>query len=39
MPALAIQPWIEVVSLHPDGLTENFSEVIFAWIWGHWRMK
>lgn len=26
----AIEPWIEVVSLHPDVLSENFSEDIFA---------
>src|SRR5262245_9517215 len=25
-----IRPWVEVVSLHPDVLSENFSEDIFA---------
>ena len=25
-----IKPWVEVVSLHPDVLSENFSEDIFA---------
>jgi hypothetical protein len=25
-----LRPWIEVVSLHPDVLSENFSEAIFA---------
>jgi len=26
----AIKPWIEVVSLHPDVLSDDFSEDIFA---------
>jgi predicted AAA+ superfamily ATPase len=30
MSALPIKPWLEVVSLHPDVLSENFSEDIFA---------
>ena len=30
MSAGAIQPWVEVVSLHPDVLSEHFSEDIFA---------
>lgn len=30
MSALHIKPWVEVVSLHPDVLSENFSEDIFA---------
>ncbi len=25
-----IRPWVEVVSLHPDVLSEHFSEDIFA---------
>lgn len=28
--AMPLKPWIEVVSLHPDVLAENFSEDIFA---------
>ena len=28
--ANAIKPWVEVVSLHPDVLSPNFSEEIFA---------
>ena len=30
MSANAIKPWVEVVSLHPDVLSPNFSEDIFA---------
>ncbi|MBI4528434.1 MAG: ATP-binding protein [Deltaproteobacteria bacterium] len=30
MSKAAIRPWVEVVSLHPDVLSENFSEDIFA---------
>lgn len=30
MSNMALKPWIEVVSLHPDVLSENFSEDIFA---------
>jgi len=30
MSAQAIRPWVEEVSLHPDVLSENFSEDIFA---------
>lgn len=30
MSKTAIRPWVEVVSLHPDVLSENFSEDIFA---------
>ena len=30
MSAAGIKPWVEVVSLHPDVLSENFSEDIFA---------
>lgn len=30
MSTLSLKPWIEVVSLHPDVLSENFSEAIFA---------
>ena len=30
MSAAHIRPWIEVVSLHPDVVSENFSEDIFA---------
>ncbi|MGA2871464.1 MAG: hypothetical protein ABSF34_20170, partial [Verrucomicrobiota bacterium] len=26
----AIKPWVEVISLHPDVLSPNFSEEIFA---------
>jgi hypothetical protein len=26
----AIKPWVEVVSLHPDVVSPNFSEEIFA---------
>ena len=26
----AIKPWVEVVSLHPDVISEDFSEDIFA---------
>ncbi|MBI4329820.1 MAG: DUF499 domain-containing protein [Chloroflexi bacterium] len=28
--SLSVKPWVEVVSLHPDVLSENFSEDIFA---------
>jgi hypothetical protein len=28
--SLTLRPWIEVVALHPDVLSENFSEDIFA---------
>jgi hypothetical protein len=30
MPNTAIKPWVEVAALHPDVLSENFSEDIFA---------
>lgn len=30
MSRMPIKPWVEVVSLHPDVLSENFSEDIFA---------
>jgi hypothetical protein len=30
MSKMMIKPWVEVVSLHPDVLSENFSEDIFA---------
>ncbi len=30
MSRATIKPWVEVVSLHPDVLSENFSEDIFA---------
>ena len=30
MNATPIRPWVEIVSLHPDVLSENFSEDIFA---------
>src|SRR3954452_13417036 len=30
MPTSVIQPWVEVAALHPDVLSENFSEDIFA---------
>jgi predicted AAA+ superfamily ATPase len=30
MTATTIKPWVEVVSLHPDVISENFSEDIFA---------
>src|SRR5260370_21908551 len=30
MSRAAIKPWVEVVSLHPDVLSESFSEDIFA---------
>ncbi len=30
MSATSIRPWVEVVSLHPDVVSENFSEDIFA---------
>src|SRR4030067_3374494 len=30
MSKAAIRPWVEVVSLHPDVLSEDFSEDIFA---------
>src|SRR3972149_6992886 len=30
MSKAAIRPWVEVVSLHPDVLSPNFSEDIFA---------
>jgi len=30
MSAINIRPWVEVVSLHPDVVSENFSEDIFA---------
>ena len=30
MSAGTIRPWVEVVSLHPDVLSEHFSEDIFA---------
>ena len=30
MSAAGIKPWVEVVSLHPDVISENFSEDIFA---------
>jgi hypothetical protein len=30
MSATSIKPWVEVASLHPDVLSENFSEDIFA---------
>src|SRR6266498_3878412 len=30
MSKAAIRPWVDVVSLHPDVLSENFSEDIFA---------
>jgi len=30
MSSAPIKPWVEVVSLHPDVTSENFSEDIFA---------
>src|SRR6058998_2939645 len=30
MSRATIKPWVDVVSLHPDVLSENFSEDIFA---------
>src|SRR5712691_645109 len=30
MSTVPIKPWVEVVALHPDVLSENFSEDIFA---------
>jgi len=30
MATATIKPWVEAVSLHPDVLSENFSEAIFA---------
>lgn len=30
MPPVAIKPWLETVALHPDVLSEEFSEDIFA---------
>ena len=30
MSATMLKPWVEVVSLHPDVLSEHFSEDIFA---------
>jgi hypothetical protein len=30
MSAAIIKPWVEIVSLHPDVVSENFSEDIFA---------
>ena len=30
MSTTPIRPWVEIVSLHPDVLSENFSEDIFA---------
>src|SRR5712691_4347892 len=30
MTPIPIKPWVEVVALHPDVLSENFSEDIFA---------
>src|SRR5206468_2208555 len=30
MSRLPISPWVEVVSLHPDVLSESFSEDVFA---------
>src|SRR3989338_5378370 len=34
MSKAAIKPWVEVVSLHPDVLSENFSEDIFVLVLG-----
>ncbi len=34
MSAISIRPWVEVVSLHPDVVSENFSEDIFALDFG-----
>ena len=33
------RPWVEIVSVHPDVLSENFSEDIFALDLGRWRME
>ena len=30
MSSTIIKPWVEVVSLHPDVISEDFSEDIFA---------
>lgn len=31
-----IRPWLEVVTLHPDVLSQDFSEDIFALDLGRW---
>ena len=30
MSAANVKPWVEIVSVHPDVVSENFSEDIFA---------